>query len=187
MTPDGFSPTEFLHRLRDAETLKSIAAYPNAQTGSVVEVAIERGSARAIVKGVLKPELDEFPTVARAKSLPAASPARNRMSPEQKATQRAMENPARWLAEWQAVLEREKLPVSWPAAVGEPPDAGVCGCCGTRSWWLNEDRTQGGSHWVCAACHPPPVSRVVQSKWPPIVAPPPVVAEGAAVSSGAWS
>lgn len=126
-------------------------------------------------------------TVALAKPLPAVSPARNRSSPEQEATQRAMDNPVLWLDEWQAMLKREKLLVSWPVAAGEPSAAGVCGCCGTRSWWLNEDRTQDGSHWVCAACHPPPAFRVVQSKWPPAAAPSPVVAEGAAVSSGAWS
>jgi len=149
-----------------------IAARPHAQTGSVVEVAIERGSARAIVEGVLpKPELDERPTVARAKPLPAASPARNRLSPEQEATRRAMDNPALWLAEWQATLKREKLPVSWPFAAGGPPDTGVCGCCGMRGWWLNENAAHAEGHWVCNACHPPP----------------PVVAEGAAVSSGAWS
>jgi len=133
-----------------------------------------------------KPRIDEpIPaTVALAKPLPPAPPTRTRLSPEHEAAQRAMDNPALWLAEWQAMLKREKLPVSWPAAAGVPPDTGVCGCCGTRSWWLNEDGTQGSSHWICAACHPPPVSRVVQSKWSPTVAPSPVVAEGAAVSSG---
>jgi len=142
-----------------------IAARPHAQTARAVEMDIERRLALKLDEQVSpKPETDEpiQAMVARARALPLASPARNRLSPEQEATQRAIDNPTLWLAEWQAVLKREKLPVSWPAAAGVPPDIGVCGCCGARCWWLNENTVHGDGHWVCNVCHPPPPSRAIR-------------------------
>jgi len=153
---------------------------PASVIGSKQSIPPDVMVAGLLVGSRIKPKLDAEKSspasVTRLEPLPPILRAHHKLSPEQEATQRAIHNPTLWLAEWQAVLKREKLPVSWPATAGVPPDTGVCGCCGTRSWWLNEGGTQGGSQWVCAACHPPPVSRVVQSKWPPTVAP----------SSGAW-